>query len=305
MKILKKFILFKEATDKWLLYKKTAVKESTYYRYRYIIDKYILSYFKNKSIYYFETYDFNIYIDYLSGNIATKTVKDVLSVFKSILKYIQIKFKVNYTLDLISSPRSETKEINILKEKEIKKLEQYCLESNNLKNIGIIICLNMGLRIGEICALTWNNINLEENLIIINKTIQRVYRGKNNTIIQINSPKTKNSNRKIPIPKKLVNIIKLLKKTNQYNGNEYFLTGTKKYIEPRNYEDSFKKCLEICQIPKYNFHILRHTFATNCMRIGMDVKSLSELLGHANVNITLNRYVHSSYSTKKKYLDKL
>ncbi len=306
MNIFKKVALFKNETNEWLLFKKNSIKNSTYYRYRYLIDRYILSYFKNKNIYYFIGYDFNIYINYLSGMLSAKTVKDILSVFRLILQYIERKYNIDYKLDLMSCPRDMQEEIKILKDDEKTKLEKYCLESNSLNNIGIVICLNTGLRLGEICALTWENINLEEQFIVVNKTMQRVYKGKNSTSIQLDTPKTKKSIRKIPIPQKLLSPLKALKRANNYRGDEFFLTGNKdKYVEPRTYQRVFKKCLKICNINDYNFHILRHTFATNCIKIGMDAKSLSEILGHSNVNITLNRYVHSSYNTQKKFLDKL
>ncbi len=306
MIFIKKAIFFKAETKNWLLFKKNSIKSSTYYRYNYLINKYILSFFKNKSIYYFLKYDFNMYIEYLLSILSAKTTKDILSIFKSILKYIERKYDIDYKLDLISCPKNEQNEIKILKDDEKRKLEKYCLESNNLKNIGIVICLNTGLRLGEICALTWKDIDFDENCIIINKTIQRIYKGKNSTSVQLDTPKTKKSVRKIPISKKILYPLRTFKEDNNYCGDEFVLTGSKeKYIEPRTYQRLFKRCLKICNIQDYNFHILRHTFATNCIKIGMDAKSLSELLGHANVNITLNRYVHSSYSTKKKYLDKL
>ena len=310
MNILKK-IKFKEkkslevVSNQWLLYKKTSVKESTYFRYKYIVNKYIIPYFKGKNINYFENYDYNIYINYLSKNVSNKTLKDIMLVFKAILKFCERKFDIDYKLDLMSMPKCEQEEINILTDKEKEKLETYCLKSSDLRNIGIAICLNTGLRIGEICALTWNNINLSEKFFTINKSLQRIYKGKKDTIVQINTPKTRRSIRKIPISQKIYNKLYTLKKINNYKGEEYFLTGCKeKYIEPRNYQYEFKKCLHTCKIPNYNFHILRHTFATNCIKIGMDIKSLSELLGHSNVNITLNKYVHSSYKIQKKFLEK-
>lgn len=306
MSILKKVIFFKTEANDWLLFKKFSIKSSTYYKYKYLIDKYILPFFKNRSIYFFIDYDFNAYIDYLSKILSTKTVKDVLSIFKAILKYIGRKYNIDYKLDLISNLKSVQNEIKVLKDEEKDKLEKYCLESNSLKSIGIVICLNTGLRLGEICALTWNNIDFDENCIVINKTLQRIYKGKDDTFIQLDSPKTKKSIRKIPLSNKILYPLKTLKKVNNYCGDEYFLTGSKeKYVEPRTYQRLFKKCLKICNIEDYNFHILRHTFATNCIRIGMDAKSLSEILGHSDVNITLNKYVHSSYNMQKEFLDKL
>lgn len=306
MNIFRRAILFKTETNDWLLFKKNSIKSSTYYRYKYLIDKYILSYFNNKNIYYFVSYNFNIYIDYLSNILSPKTIKDILSIFKSILRYIERKYNMDYKLDLISTPKNNQEEIQILKDDEKVKLENYCLESNSLKDIGIVVCLNTGLRLGEICALKWKNINFKDNVIIINQSVQRIYRGKSNTSLQFDTPKTKKSIRKIPISKKLLCPLKELKKVNKYSGEEYLLTGcTEKYMEPRTYQRTFKKCLSICDIHDYNFHVLRHTFATNCVKIGMDAKSLSELLGHSNVNITLNKYVHSSYNVQKKFLDKL
>lgn len=311
MKLLKKIKLkkttyLKDIANEWLLYKKISVKNSTYYRYKYIVNKYIISYFRDKNIYYFENYNFNIYINYLSKTISTKTIKDIILVFKAILKYTQRKYNIDCKLDLVSTPKYEQNEIKILKDSEKKRLEKYCLESNDLRNIGITICLNTGIRIGEICALKWKDINLQDKVFIINKSLQRVYKGEKNSSIQIDTPKSKKSIRKIPISNKLLNILKELKKLNNYNNDDFFLTGCKdKYIEPRNYQYFFKTCLKECKIHNYKFHVLRHTFATNCIKIGMDVKSLSELLGHANVNITLDKYVHSSYSRQKRFLEKL
>ncbi len=311
MKIIKK-IKIKESTSlnevayEWLLYKKISVKNSTYYRYKYIIEKYILSYFKNTNIYQLQKCNFNTYINSLSEKISAKTTKDIISIFKSILKYVQRKYGIDYMLDLMCIPKYEQNEIKVLNNKEKEKLEKYCLESKDLRNIGIAICLNTGMRIGEICALTWKDINLQNKVFIINKSLQRVYKGKKDTLVQINTPKSRKSIRKIPISKKILNILEVVKKENEFTQEEFFLTGSKEnYIEPRNYQYQFKKCLKKCGISNYKFHILRHTFATNCINIGMDIKSLSELLGHSNVNITLDKYVHSSYDIQKKFLERL
>lgn len=301
-----KTITLEKIIESWLLYKKHKLKESTYYRYQYIINKYILIYFKDKSVKYLENYDFNLFIDQLVEKLSAKTINDIIIVLKSILKYAERKYNLDFKLDLISLPKYETEEIQILSKKEKKQLEEMCYRNATLRNIGILICLNTGIRIGEICALTWKNINLETDILVIDKTMQRIYKDKNNTIILVDTPKSKKSIRKIPISKKMHNVLLEIKNQYKFSGNEFFLTGeSDKFIEPRNYQYMFKKCLKECHIPEYNFHALRHTFATNCIEIGMDVKSLSEILGHASVDITLNKYVHSSLKTKKTYLEKL
>ncbi len=301
-----KSITLEEIIDSWLLYKRCKLKESTYYRYQYIIKKYILPSLGKEKIVYLQHYDFNLFIDKLIDSLSPKTAKDIIIVLKSILKYAERKYNFDFKLDLITLPKYQPEEIQILSKKEKQQLEEMCYKNATFRNIGILICLNTGIRIGEICALTWKNINLERDTLVINKTMQRIYKDKNNTIILIDTPKSKKSIREIPISKKLHNLLLEIKNNNKFNGDEFFLTGeNNKFIEPRNYQYMFKKCLNECNIKEYNFHALRHTFATNCIEIGMDVKSLSEILGHASVDITLNKYVHSSLKTKKIYLEKL
>ena len=303
----KKTILFENITNDWLSYKRTSVKTSTFYRYQYIISQYIIPYFKHENIYLLQDYDFNIFITHLSNNqISKKTVKDIILVLKAILKYIERKYKLDYTLDLIPLPKYSPEEIQILDENEKNILENYCLKSNSLREMGIAICLNTGMRIGEICALKWENIDLENRVFIVNKSLQRIYKGKKDTSILIDTSKTKNSIRKIPISDKILTMLNMLNSNQDFSGKEYFLTGTQnKHIEPRNYQYFFKKCLINCNIKEYHFHVLRHTFASNCIKIGMDAKTLSQILGHSTVNMTLNRYVHSSYNTQKTFLEKL
>lgn len=181
---------------------------------------------------------------------------------------------------------------------------KYAINNLNNKNIGILICLFAGIRIGEVCALKWEDINLNDGLISINKTIQRIFaKNKNNSYskIIISSPKTKNTNRLIPINKNFTKILKSLKSDNE----NYILTGTNKYIEPRVYRNYFNNVLNTLKIKHFNFHSLRHTFATNCISLGVDYKTVSELLVHSNVNMTLDLYVHTSLSQKQKCYNKL
>ena len=165
-----------------------------------------------------------------------------------------------------------------------------------------MFALYSGLRIGELCALKWEDIDFKKNIINVSKTLQRVYiKAKNNneSKIIITTPKTRNANRIIPINSVFATIKKQIKTKN----NDYLLSCTEKFIEPRTYRKYFDRMLKKNKIDHINFHSLRHTFATNCIRLGVDYKTVSELLGHSTVNITLNLYVHPQLAQKKKCID--
>ena len=252
-----------------------------------------------------EFLDFNINptILELSEKLSPKTIKGIVSTLVSILNYAEEKYKVRFHLELVAMPKPKIYELQVLTPREQVKLEQFCLNSYEQKYIGIVIALYTGMRIGELCALTWGNIDLKNKRIQVTKTLQRIYLQKSKTQILIDSPKSSKSIRKIPMNDKVFEILKNLKNKNE--DTDFLLTGDKRYIEPRRYQYSFSKVLKELGLKDYNFHILRHTFATNCIKVGMDPKSLSEILGHSTVNITLNKYVHSSDKIKKKFLQKL
>ena len=294
---------FEKISAEWLEYKRNNVKESTYYNYMYNIERYLKPFFNQRNI--DEISNYNDFIQELKEKYAPETIKRIINVLKSILKYYQEEYNVVLKIKKITLPKAEKRKVKILSHQEKEKLEKYCLEVNTLKSLGIIICLNTGLRIGEICALKWKNIDLEEKVIYIEQTIQRVYikQDKKSKII-IDKPKSSYSIRTIPMNKKVYNILKSIQKN--YNENDFLLTGdSEKFVEPRNYQHNFQIFLKNSKIKHYKFHCLRHTFATACIEVGMDIKSLSEILGHANTTITLDIYVHSSDKIKKKYLEKL
>ncbi len=173
----------------------------------------------------------------------------------------------------------------------------------DLTRLGIYICLFTGIRIGELCALTWDDISLENNMIHIHRTMQRIQTpsGEKKTAILIAEPKSQCSIRDIPIAGTLRE--KLLQQPVRQG---YVLTGSKnKYVESRTMQNRFKEILDECEIRNAHFHTLRHTFATRCIEVGFDVKSLNEILGHANVSITLNCYVHPSMESMPIYKQKV
>ncbi len=219
-------IEFNTVCEEWLYFKKNKVKESSYLNYKFIIDKHLKNDFSNKQINYFKVYDLNKYVDNLKEKLANKTIRDIISIFKSILRYAEKKYNMDFKLDLISCPTIYQKEIEVFSEKEKSKLEKYLLSSQELKNIGILISLYSGLRIGEICSLKWSNIDFESKLICVNHTMQRVYIEKDKTQVIIAEPKTKKSIRKIPIAKTLYNKLKEI--NINYSKDDYILTRKKR-----------------------------------------------------------------------------
>lgn len=227
-KLKKKEIKFNTICEEWLAFKKNKVKESTYLNYKFMINKHLKNDFGDSTLSYFKSYNLNEYIDNLKQSLVNKTIRDIISILKSILRYAERKYDMDFKLDLVSCPMVYPREIKVFNEKEKQKLEKYLLASKNLKDIGILISLFSGLRIGEICSLKWSNIDLESKLIYVNHTIQRIYISKNETKVIVTEPKTKKSIRKIPISKTLYN--KLKQVSSNYSNDDYVLTRKCKKI---------------------------------------------------------------------------
>ena len=198
----------------------------------------------------------------------------------------------------------QRKRFKFFQKKIRKKLEIYLFNHLNEISLGILLSLYTGLRIGEVCALQWNDIHLEKEMISIQKTVSRVRNfdatDKKTKLLLIDA-KTKNSIREIPIHKSLVCLLRKLSVGKKET--DFILTSSHKMMDPRNYYNHYQRIIKKCHIAHYNYHSLRHTFATNCIELGLDPKSLSELLGHSDVKITLSLYVHPSLERKKEFIN--
>lgn len=302
---------FSEVVKEWITYKTPLLKESSVAKYTNIINLHLLPFFHEQTMQSISVQRLEEFYKKLllkvtpKGTLlAPKTTLDILSVMKSILVYANTKKYLQYLPPLRFECRPLVKKLVILSERNQKILSSYLCLHLTYRNLGILICMYTGIRLGEICALTWEDISLTEGSIYIDKTIQRVQKEHNGkkTMLIIATPKTPSSIRTIPIPNQLLQIIK----SSELPQKGYLLTGsTEKYIEPRTYQYHFKKLLQRCKIPETNFHALRHTFATRCVELGFDIKTLSEILGHSSINITLNRYVHPSFDLKKQNMNKM
>lgn len=296
----------RDAAQQWLSSAKLRVKESSYANYESIISKHILPILGGEYMQNLTTQKLNDFIHYklskgrLNGNggLSAKSVRDIMTVYRSIESYASREYGIKETH--FTMPKIEKKQTDVLNAFERKKLENYLLHNQNNTNISVLLCLFTGLRVGELCGLKWSNIDFENGTISVSRTVQRINKhGKSEVVI--GSPKSKSSVRTVPIPDFVLNILRQKRKGDDF----YIITGTGKPTEPRTMQNRFKVILKICGIRSVNFHLLRHTYATVCIENGFDPKTLSELLGHADASITLNRYVHSSMQMKKNYVSRL
>lgn len=299
----------------WLDETKTQIKHSTYVKYYNIIYNHIVPIIGNYKMQLLDTVLIRQFADEkltngkLKGNggLSPKTVKDILSVIRLIIIYANnVGISCNCRLDGINIKSTE-KTIDVLSKSQQDKLTSHLINNIDNTNLGILICLYTGLRIGEICALRFEDISMIDKVVHIRKTMQRVQNLSENketkTEVIITSPKSKSSVRDIPLPEF---IVKNIESKNLYIPKAFLLSGdSSHYVEPRTLENRFKNCTRMCGIENVNFHMLRHTFATRCVEVGFETKSLSEILGHSSVNITLNRYVHSSMELKRSNMEKL
>lgn len=295
---------YKKHVIKWLNEKKPYVKESTYANYSYIVYNYIIPYVGNYNVKKLNKKVFqDLILNLHKKSLSNKTIKDIIMVIKSSLRKVFEENKIkSFSLKLVYPKEKNTKTMNVLSKNEQHILMEYIIKNISDKNVGILLSLLCGLRIGEVCALKWENIDLENKIIHITKTIQRIYIKENNTILSkvvITNPKTIKSNRDIPINdfmyEKLINLRK--------NNNVFVLSGNAQYIEPRTYRNYFTKILKSLNLRHFKYHALRHTFASNLISLKIDYKTVSELLGHSNISLTLNLYVHPSNQDKLECID--
>ena len=241
------------------------------------------------------------------GGLSERTVRGMIMFIKlSLRSAAKAGYISRKDFDILFPTQNPTEQIQTLSKQEQVILTQYIYLHLTPKNLGILFCMHTGLRIGELCAMQWKDINLESRTITVSKTLQRIFMqdasGKTSTKITITPPKTRNSVRVIPISSLLYPV---LKHVQPKNPDIYLLTGKTTWTEPRTYRDYYNRLLKKLEIPHVNFHGLRHTFATRLIENGADYKTVSELLGHASVNTTMNLYVHPQMEQKRKAVELL
>lgn len=294
--------------DEWLNLRKNKIKESTYVKYVTVLEKHI----KPKLGCFFPSAVTAELIDSFTNELlsqkllAVKTVHDILAILHSVLKHASAQLPGRIQPPEISYPKKTHKEIRVLSRNEQGIFTAYLLDNADACKFGILLMLISGMRIGELCALRWDNINVCDKTISVASTMQRLHdtskEGRNRTRIITDTPKSSNSIRTIPMTDFAA---ALCRRFDVQNPMAYILTGTEEYMEPRALQYRIRKYTRECGLEGVHAHTLRHSFATRAVEVGFEIKSLSEILGHASTTITLERYVHSSMELKRANMDKL
>ncbi|WP_026507430.1 tyrosine-type recombinase/integrase [Butyrivibrio sp. MC2013] len=319
----KQKITFRAISALWLASIKEQRKESSIIKYEDLLQSYLLPAIGNKEMAKISSKD----LEKLSRELMLKggkrkqglspqTIRQILSIARSIRRYaIRNNYPVGYTTDDINI-RKQKHNIRVFTSHEVQEMLRVLM--SDIKNrpetcskkcltaIGILLSLSTGIREGELCALKWDAVNLTEKTLKVYRTMKRLrstspFSKKSKTSILITSPKSESSIREIPLPDDLIELIRPF-----YIEGAYILTGeADTFVEPRTLQYRFKSILKRSGIESGNYHALRHTFATRCVEIGFDIKSLSEILGHSSVAITMDRYVHPTLASKASNMDKL
>lgn len=300
--------------DAWLHAKRLGVKESTYIRYRNTIENHIKPDLGKYPINKISTSLMEQFVSRKlqngridgNGGLSPKSMSDIMVIVKESFKYAQSYGVIVVCSFERISFKKNAQEMRVLSLLEEQRLLSVLFKDFDRYKMGVFICLYTGIRIGELCALQWKNVSLSENAIKIEYTMQRLQSEDLNALqktrIIVTEPKSYAALRTIPLPEFVIDVIKPF----AGSPNTYVLSGEcKKIIEPRTMQNRFKTYLAEGKIEEANFHSLRHTFATRCIEAGFDVKTLSEILGHSSVKITLDKYVHSSMQLKRNNMEKL
>ena len=297
---------FEEVARLWQEEKRLYVKRSTFAAYVLLLDNHLIpSFGQERDVTEPKVQDF--VLRKLDSGLSQKSVRDMLVVLRMVLKYaVKNGLMEHREIDVKFPTERERKEVQVLSRNSQQRIMRHLKENLSPMNLGIYICLCTGLRIGEICALKWEDIDVDSGMIRISKTIQRIY-VKNgtdcHTEVIIDTPKTMNSMRMIPIPRDLLRMLHAHRRS--ADGKCFLITNSPRPVEPRTYRNYYNKLMNELKMPKLKFHSLRHSFATRCIESRCDYKTVSALLGHSNISTTLNLYVHPNMEQKKRCVEQM
>lgn len=302
----KHHITFKTAAREWLADVKLRVKRSSYEKYVYILSKHILPFFGSYSMGHLSVKAVDRFMlekltdGKLKRNegISRKYLQDMLSIIKSVAYFTEYTYNIPCRISRIRGVKTGKPKTRTLTRKEKERLTKELKTNISRVKLGIMLGLYTGMRIGEVCGLKWSDFDADAGTVTINRTVQRISDNNGGTVFIVSTPKTEASRRVIPLPDFLLKLLTKMKG----NDNEPLISDNSDYTEPSRLRRRFRKISAKCGIAAIRFHDLRHSFASECVRMKCDIKMLSELLGHTSVSMTLDRYVHSDPDEKRKFM---
>ena len=297
-----RYITIRKIYAEWLNAIVNRVKESTLANYKNKFIKHILPVFGEIPCADLTAGRINGFINQkLAEGLSANYVRDIFTAFKTMLKYAQEEYDFRLSLKNVVLPKSERKQVEKISNTQQKKLISYLKANMSITAFGILISLFMGLRIGELCGLKWEDVDFQHKILHIRRTVQRISSADANrkTKIVISSPKSATSFREIVIPDALMEYFEMFRS----EADTFILSGADKPVEPRTMQYRYKKILHSADVEYYNYHKLRHTFATNSAEKGFNVKALSSVLGHSSVTLTLNRYIHPDLTYERRLMN--
>ena len=292
----------RELASEWLCVMSARIKLSTAANYRMKTEKHILPEFGEIQCSSLSGRDIYTFINSrLAAGLSPRYVSDIVVLMRSMFRYAEREYNIRNVLEGIVMPKKPRTEVRLLSASEQKRLYQHALGSGDSTGLAVMLSLTAGLRIGELCALRWEDIDLKKRTLTVRKTVQRIQRftGGSRTELIVTEPKSESSKRVIPLPKSIISTLLKVKGESEC----HVISGTSAPTDPRTLQYRFARLLKNVKLPSVHFHSLRHAFATNAIAAGFDVKTLSEILGHSSVEITLNRYVHSSFERKRSCME--
>ncbi len=295
---------FVDIMKMWLESRRSRIKESSYASYRNKLEKQIIPYFGDLKYSRLDLEQIEAFVsDKKAVGLSGKYIADIVIMMKSAAKWAETSHHYANRIHNAELPKARSKETEVFSEEEQKKLLHTILSIHEHTACGVLLALYTGLRIGELCALQWQDIDFDARILHINKTVQRiaVYGEKSKTAVKVTAPKSATSLRDIPLPEFLIKLLTAYRGDDQ----DYVASGSNTLIEPRSFSNRYKALLKKADVPSRKFHCLRHSFSTNALQHGFDVKTLSEILGHANANITMRVYVHTSMERKAACMNRL
>ena len=302
---------FAELAEQWLGSITHGIKESTRAHYNYTLHRYLLPVLGNMLIWQLDEQKLEQAIlriisptDGSHAPLGHSSAQECLAMIRRICKYAAHLHLMRPIDIMVRLPQATPLQTVPFSAQEQAAVQAFALMHPTARKVGLLLQMQLGLRIGEVCGLQWGDFDLNAGVLTIRRTVSRIYCPDGHTKVVVQTPKTHSSGREIPLPQEMLPLLRTL--SNNTAAGTWFLSGRlDKPVEPRCYRKSIRSYLRHAAVRNVHPHTLRHTFATTCLQAGCDVKTLSEIMGHADANITLKRYVHSSMKRKRTELQRV